>query len=104
VRNLLLQVFNPCRKEEREWVKRYLEKKKSVILVASGCPLREVLSQGWSVPVFYLLPDLKGKLSLRHTISLVSVDRKRKAIKVEEIDASAGSEGKSSGESKEASE
>lgn len=96
-------VFNPCRKEEREWVREYLKKDSSVLLVASGCSLKEVSRQGWKVPVYYLLPDLKEKLSLEHTISLISVDRKRKAIKVEEVDATSGSKGGASGEGEEGS-
>lgn len=79
-------VFNPCRKEEKAWVERFIKQNKNAVLVASGCPLKEVISQGWQVPVYYLLPDLKQKLRLRHTISIVSVDRSKKAIKVEEID------------------
>jgi len=78
-------VFNPCRKEEKKWVEEYLKKEKNAILVASGCPLKEVNAMGWQVPVYYLLPDLKKKLKLRHTISIVSVDRSKKAIKVEEV-------------------
>ena len=85
-------VFNPCRKEEREWVEDYLRNTVAV-LVASGCPLREVRSQNWKVPVYYLLPDLKKRLRLEHTISVISIDRRRKAIKVEVIDASSGGKG-----------
>jgi len=81
-------VFNPCRKEEREWVKEYLEKNGSALLVVSGCPIREVSSQNWNVPVYYLLPYIKERFSLRHTISVLSIDRKKKAIRIEEISVS----------------
>ncbi len=79
-----LVVFNPCRKAEREWVHEFMEENE-VILVASGCPVKEVRKQSWEVPVYYLLPYLKKKLGLKHTVSVVSIDKERKAIRVEEI-------------------
>ncbi len=92
-------VFNPCRKKEREWVEDYI-KDKTALLVVSGCPVRKVSRQGWKVPVYYLLPELREKLHLSHTVSVISVDRERKAVRVEEIDVTAGSKGKAPAKSK----
>jgi len=77
-------IFNPCREAEREYVKKLLEKG-NYILIASGCSVKEVNSQGWEHPVYYLTSELKEKLLLKKTPSIVSVDRKKRAIKVEEV-------------------
>ena len=94
-----MMVFNPCIEGEREWVRDYI-KGKEAMLIASGCPIKEVSKQGWDRPVYYLLPELKRRLRLRHTVSIISVDRERKAIKVEEIDVTSGGKGKVSRESR----
>ncbi|HIC97901.1 MAG TPA: hypothetical protein EYP11_05850 [Aquificaceae bacterium] len=96
-------VFNPCREEEREWVRKFLKEKRA-LLIASGCSIREVRKQNWDVPIYYLFPYLKEKLRLQHTISLISVDRERRAIKVEEIKVdTARGEGRASGKGEEGS-
>jgi conjugal transfer pilus assembly protein TraW len=89
-------VFNPCREEEVLWVKEYLKENPFVLLVASGCPLEKVSSQDWDLPVYYLLKNLKEKLSLSETISVISLDPEKKKIRVEVIDASGGSGRKAS--------
>ena len=92
-------VFNPCREEERKWVNDYV-KDRIAILIVSGCPIKEVSRQGWERPVYYLLPELKERLYLKHTVSIISIDREKKAIKVEEVNVASGSERKVSGKGK----
>ena len=88
-------VFNPCRKEEREWV---LERfsSENAILVSTGCPLKEVKKLG--LTTYFLTPELKEKLRLKETVSVVSVNEKKKVIEVEvfRVDAGRG-KGRASG-------
>ena len=86
-------VFNPCRKEEREYV---LKNHPRAILVSTGCPLKEVRKKG--VRVYFLTEELKEKLRLTETISIVRVDREKGLIEVEVLKVDgAGSKGGVSG-------
>jgi len=80
-------IFNACRKEEREKVSEIVKGMDSYMLVSSGCPVRRVSEIYRGIPVYILTPELRRKLDLRHTISLVLVDRERGRIRVEVLGA-----------------
>ncbi len=86
-------VFNPCRKEEREWV---LKRHGEAILVSTGCSLRKVREMG--LKVYFLTEELVRKLSLEGTVSVIRVDRGRRKIVVEVVDVDSGGKRGSSGE------
>lgn len=87
-------VFNPCREEERKWVK---ENYPDAIFVSTGCPLKEVRKLG--ITTYFLTSELKEKLRLTETVSVVKVSRKKKLIEVEVVKVGGDrSGGKVSGE------
>ena len=89
-------VFNPCRKEEREWVEKRFSSK-NAILVSAGCPLKEVRRLG--LTTYFLTSELKERFGLTETVSVIRALREKGLIEVEVVSVGAGgSEGGASGE------
>ncbi len=78
-------VFNPCRESERRWVKKNYPE---AIYVSTGCPLRNVRKLG--VKTYFLTPELREKLRLTETVSVVRVSREKGLIEVEVVRVGAG--------------
>jgi len=72
-------VFNPCRENEVKRVKQIADEES--ILVSAGCPIHKI--RNLDRPVYLLTEELVKKLSLKHTISVISVEGSK--IRVEEI-------------------
>jgi len=84
-------VFNACKKEELLTLKKILKNLKNYILVSSGCPLREIKKLKFEKPVYLLTKELLESFRLKHTLSVISVDKQKGVIRVEEIPASSSS-------------
>ncbi|HHJ63329.1 MAG TPA: hypothetical protein ENJ61_00315 [Aquifex aeolicus] len=78
-------VFNPCREEERRWVKKNYPE---AVYVSTGCPIRNVRKLG--VKTYFLTPELKEKLRLTETVSVVRISREKGLIEVEVVRVGAG--------------
>lgn len=84
-------VFNACQREEILALKKILKNLKNYILVSSGCPLKKLKKLKFEKPVYLLTKELVKKFRLKHTLSVISVDKQKGVIRVEEIPASPSS-------------
>lgn len=74
-------VFNPCRKKEKQFVKKLLKRYRSAVLVASSCPIKKIKDE-YGLPVYLLLKDLKEKFRIEHTVSVIKADMEKKLLEV----------------------
>lgn len=82
-----LIVFNYCNKDELNYVKNLIKNNPlNYILINSGCPLKNI--KDTNLKIYFLTDDIKQKLKLKETISIVDVDMQKKMIKVSVISAS----------------
>ena len=73
-------VFNPCRKEEREYVEKQY-RNREVIFVSTGCPIKRVRKLG--LKTYFLTKEIKDRFRLKETISIISVNKEKALIEVE---------------------
>ena len=78
-------VFNACQREEILTLKKILKNLNNYILVSSGCPLKKLKELKFEKPVYLLTKELLKKFRLKHTLSVISVDKQKGVIRVEEI-------------------
>jgi len=82
-------IFNACDDREVFIVKKLMKKKKRLnyILISAGCPIKQIKEKKiynlLKHRIYLLTSELKDKLKLKHTISFVDVDLKRKVIVIE---------------------
>ena len=73
-------IFNPCDKAESAFVENMIKDNPlNYMLISTGCPLKNIQS---NFQVFFLTKELKSKLKLKETVSVVSIDKQKKMILV----------------------
>ncbi|MBX0310786.1 MAG: hypothetical protein JHC31_03105 [Sulfurihydrogenibium sp.] len=76
-----LVIFNYCNKDELNYVKNLIKNNPlNYILINSGCPLKDI--KDTNLKIYFLTDDIKQKLKLKETVSIVDVDMQKKLIKV----------------------
>ncbi|MCT7910362.1 hypothetical protein N5912_00825 [Arcobacter lacus] len=82
-------IFNPCDTLEAEYVKtlmkEYESETKDYMLVNSGCKNKDLKSTEFNSKVYFLTQEMKEKFEIKHTISIVYIDKDKKRIVVKEI-------------------
>jgi len=82
-------IFNACDDREVFIVKKLMEEKKRLtyILISAGCSIKQIKERRvynlLKHRIYLLTSELKDKLKLKHTISFVDVDLKRRVIVIE---------------------
>ena len=86
-----LIIFNPCDKKETEFVKKLVQSKGYYMLVGASCSIGGMYNflkdeSGKSVfqqPVYAVNDEMKKKLNLKYTVSVVSVDLDTDYVRVD---------------------
>lgn len=76
-------VFNPCKKNEIEKVYELTGDINNYMLVSSGCSVENINPDKKFVrPVYLLTPEMKTRLNIKYTVSVVSFDKGRNDVKI----------------------
>lgn len=82
-------VFNACDEAEGKYInnliKEYESNTKDYILVNSGCKNKDVKSGNFAKKVYFLTKEMVEKFQLEHTISVISVNKEKKRIAIQEV-------------------
>lgn len=82
-------VFNACDEKEGNYIntliKQYESNSKDYMLVNSGCKNKDVKTSSFSKKVYFLTKEMIDKFQLKHTVSIISVNKDKKRIVVEEV-------------------
>ncbi|MDX4028411.1 hypothetical protein [Aliarcobacter skirrowii] len=85
-----LIVFNVCDEFENKYVEKlvkdeYEANMKDYMLVNSGCENEKVRKSNFKGKVYFLTQEMVQKFQLKHTISIIFIDKELKKIAVKEI-------------------
>lgn len=82
-------IFNACKENEGKFVtsliKDYESKNKDYMLVNSGCKNEDVKKSDFVKKVYFLTTEMVEKFKLKHTVSILSVNKEMKRLVVEEV-------------------
>lgn len=78
-------IFNPCSKKESEYIKHFIKKDSYVMLISSGCSQRNINWRDFGMSIYTLTEQIKTKLKITRTISIIAIDKDKERIRVDVI-------------------
>jgi conjugal transfer pilus assembly protein TraW len=79
-----LVVFNACDTAERTFAEEFISTEPHSIFVSTNCPLEQIKNIG-ETPVYLLTQSMADRFQLRHSVSIIRVNKAKRGIEVNEI-------------------